>query len=427
MAQWWKFWKKRSMEWNGGLFGAGSRTASGETITTDTAVLNSNVYTVASILGGDIGKFPLQVFKRVGDNIKRDMNHPVSRLLGKKANPYMTAYTFKETMMLHMVVWGNAYANIEFGADGYPKALWPLNPSQTDVYTDHNGNVWYVTTLPNGTRRKLTVDEVLHFKFIGRTGLKGITPIEVIREELGVQKAQKKFLGSFYGNGTNVGGVLNVQSSKPLGTDAKDRIRDEWAKINAGLDNVARVAILDNTTTYQQLGMPLKDAELLGSMKFGIGEVAKIYKVPGYKLGIADVKYANMENQSLEYVKNTLQPIVTNWEMEIDTKLFTEAEQKKYYVKFNMTSELRGDSTTRATFYKTMWEIGAFSINQILAMEEMDNIGPNGDKHFITLNYVDLDHMTEYQLAKAGVKGGEDDKKGNEVPDPPPDGDKGEG
>ncbi|OPA77505.1 phage portal protein [Paenibacillus selenitireducens] len=417
--RWWKFWSKRSIEWNGGRFDGGGRTRSGELITTETAMLNSNVYTVASILGGDIGKFPLQVFKRVGDNIRRDTNHPVSKLLGKRSNPHMTAYTFKETMKLHCVVWGNAYAEIEFGEDGYPKALWPLDPGRTDVMTDLEGNVWYVTTLPNGSRRKLTVDQVLHFKSIGRSGLKGITPIEVIREELGIQKAQKKFLGSFYGNGTTVGGVLNVESDKPLTGAAKDRIRDEWAKINSGLDNMARVAILDNTTKYQALGMPLKDAEFIDSSKFGIAEVAKIYKVPGYKLGISDVKYSNMENQSLEYVKNTLQPIVTNWEMEIDTKLFTETEQKKYYVKFNMTSELRGDSATRAAFYKAMLEIGVLTINEVRLMEELDQIGPDGDKHFINLNLVNLANMDQYQNARAGTKGGEDDKEGNTVPNDP--------
>ncbi|SFJ44047.1 phage portal protein, HK97 family [Paenibacillus sp. UNC496MF] len=382
---------------------------------TDRAVLNSNVYTVASVLGGDVGKFPFQVYKRQGSSIKRDSKHPVAKLVSKKANPFMTAYTFKETMMVNMIVWGNAYANIEFDRDGYPKALWPLDPARTDVYLTLSGEVYYITQLPNGTLRKLWPDEVLHFKAIGN-GLKGITPIEVIREELGVQKAQKSFLSRFYNKGTNVSGILDVESDVPLSPDAKEIIRTEFEKATSGMDNAARVAVMDKTMKYTPLGMPLKDAEFIATTKFGIAEVAKIYKVPGYKLGIADVKYSNMENQSLEYVKNTLQPLVTNWEQEMDDKLFTAPEQEKYYIKANMTSELRGDMATRANYYKTMLEAGVYSINEVRAMEEEDSIGPDGDKHFVSLNFVNLANMDAYQNAKAGMKGGEDNQEGNTIP-----------
>ncbi|WP_268802135.1 MULTISPECIES: phage portal protein [unclassified Paenibacillus] len=379
-------------------------------------MLNSNVYTVASVLGGDIGKFPFQVYRRSGSSIKRDTKHPVARLLGKKANPYMTAYTWKETMMVNMAVWGNAYSNIEFDGNGYPKALWPLDPALTQVYMDVDGAVYYLTRLPNGQIRKLVPDEVVHFKSIGN-GLVGITPIEVIREELGIQQAQKRFLGRFYSKGTQVGGILEVQSDVPLTKDTKDVIREEFEKATAGLDNAARVAVMDKTMKYTPLGMPLKDAEFIDSAKFGIAEIAKIYKVPGYKLGISDLKYSNMENQSLEYVKNTLQPLVTNWEQELDDKLFTLPEQERFYVKANMTSELRGDMQTRAAYYKTMIEAGVYSINEVRAMEDDDGIGPDGDKHFMSLNFANLANMDTYQNAKAGVKGGEDNQKGNPIPE----------
>jgi HK97 family phage portal protein len=263
----------------------------------------------------------------------------------------MSAYTFKELMMVHMVGWGNGYANIEWYDEGpfngMPKALWPLDPSKTDVHLDSlTGEVWYVTTLPSGEQRKLKTYDVLHFKAISKGGLKGITPISVIREELGVQQAQRKFLGAFYANGTATRGILKIPGA--LDKPAKDRARDEWQKVNSGLTNAHRIAILDAGMDYQSLGMPLSDAQLIETMKFGIMEVAKLYKVPGYKLGLTDMKYSNMENQSLEYVKNTLQPIITNWEQEIDYKLFTELERRRYYTKFNVASELRGDSISRA-------------------------------------------------------------------------------
>lgn len=401
-------------QWLLDLFGV-STTASGERITSDTALMNSNVYTCASILGGDIGKLPIQLFKKRGAGIEKDTIHPVAKLLGVRANPYMSAYSFKELMQVHVTAWGNGYANIEWETNGpnngLPKALWPLDPSKTDVHMDPvTGEVWYVTTLPSGEMRKLRHFDVLHFKGISKSGLKGITPIAVIREELGVQKAQRKFLGAFYANGTATRGILKIPNGT-LDKPAKDKARDEWQKANSGLNNAHRIAILDAGMEYQNLGMPLNDAQFIETSKFGIMEVAKIYKVPGYKLGLTDVKFSNMENQSLEYVKSTLQPIITNWEQEFDYKLFTETERKRYYVKFNVSGELRGDSSSRAAYYKEMIAMGVYTINEVRELEERDNIGEMGDKHFVSLNYVSLDKMDQYQMLKAGLgdvgKGGD--------------------
>lgn len=405
--------KQWLIDWLGG----GARTASGERVTSDTALMNSNVYTCASILGGDIGKLPIQLFKRVGNGVSKESNHPVSRILGIRPNPYMSAYTFKELFQVHLVAWGNAYANIEWYEEGpfngMPKALWPLDPSKTDVHIDLiTGLIWYVTVLPTGEIRKLHFRDVLHIKGISKSGFKGITPISVIREEIGVQQSQRKFLGSFYANGTATRGILKMPANVALDKPAKDKARDEWQKANSGLSNAHRIAILDGGMEYQNLGMPLNDAQFIETSKFGIMEVAKIYKVPGYKLGLMEgAKFSNMENQSLEYVKNTLQPIVTNWEQECNFKLFTEIEQKKLYVRFNLSSELRGDSTSRATFYKEMVAMGAYSLNEVRDLEERDNIGENGDKHFVSLNYVSLDKMDQYQMLKAGLK---DATKGGE-------------
>ncbi|MNT33987.1 Phage portal protein [compost metagenome] len=169
--------------------------------------------------------------------------------------------------------------------------------------------------------------------------------------------------------------------------------------------------------------MPLKDAEFIETQKFGISEVAKIYKIPPHKLGLLDkATFSNIEHQSLEYVKNTLQPYITNWEQEINYKLFTRAglRDKGRYAKFNVTSELRGDSQSRAAYYKEMFQMGAYSINDILELEEKDNIGELGDYRLVPLNFTTLERL---------VRGEEQGKGGEEVgqkPDEPNDGQQGE-
>nr|WP_278429845.1 phage portal protein [Brevibacillus laterosporus] len=396
-------------DWLVNLLG-GSTTYSGERVTGDTALLNSNVYTCASILGGDIGKLPIQIFTRKGGRIERDRNHPVTNLLGIRPNPYMSAYTFKELLQVHLMLWGNAYALIDWGWDGRPQALWPLNPSLTEVTTDLNtGEVWYITTLTNGEQRKIPWFDVLHVKAISKTGLKGISPISVIREKLGIQQASDKFIGAFYANGTTSRGILKVPDI--LQPEAKDRTREEWQKLNSGLNNAHKVAILDGGLDYQSLGMPLKDAEFIETQKFGIGEIAKIYKIPPHKLGQLDrATFSNIEHQSIEYVKNTLQPIITNWEQEIDYKLFTSKERKQYYSKFNVESELRGDSQSRAQYYKDMVSISAITFNEVREKENQNGYGEIGDRPIIPLNVTWLDQLEELQKTKASKGGNKTDE-----------------
>ncbi|MEC1028880.1 phage portal protein, partial [Bacillus paralicheniformis] len=174
--------------------------------------------------------------------------------------------------------------------------------------------------------------------------------------------------------------------------------REDWEKVNAG----QTIAVLDMGLDYSQVTMPMKDAQFIESMKWNRQQIASIYKVPPHKIGELDrATFSNIEQQSLDYVKTTLQPIVTNIEQELNDKILTTSQRKNgYYFKFNMESELRGDSKSRAEFYKTMQSVGAFSVNNILQKEDMTGIGEIGDEHYGNLNLVPLTIMKEYQLSK---------------------------
>lgn len=386
----------------------GARTTSGEVVNERTAFLNSNVYTCVNIRGDDIAKLPIHVFKKKSGKdgkaqIERDQDHPVARLLYLQSNPLMTAFVWKRLMEIHVDLWGNAYSWIEFDEWGYPAALWPLDPSATRVDIDPaTGEVWYVTNV-RGKGYKLPPSAVLHIKASSLDGLKGMSPIAVLREEIGVQQASNKFLGSFYQNGTTTRGIVKHPGAE-LSKDAKKKVREEWEMANSGMPNAFKVAVLQAGWDFQELGMPLKDAQFIETKKFGILEVAKVYKIPAHKLNQLDrATFSNIEQQSMDYVKNTLLPIATNWEQEIVVKLFTLKEQKKYYVKFNLAAELRGDSQARANFYKTMIEAGVMTMNEARALEEYDYGGELADQLLVSLNFTTLENLAEYQRAKAGI------------------------
>ena len=281
-------------------------------------------------------------------------------------------------------------------------ALWPLDPVRTFVQLDAaTGTLHYRTQNAQGEVYDLKPDEVLHFKAFTRDGIIGIPPWKTLIDELDSQNALKSFICDFYHNSTLSSGILKTATK--LNAEAKEKVRSEWEKLNSGKDNQGKIAVLDVGLDFHQLGMPLDQAQFLDTQKFGITEVAKVYRVPPHKLAQLDrATYANAEAMGLDYIKTTLLPIFTQWEQEINYKLFTETERASFYVKFNAAAELRGDSTARAGYYRDMLNNGIYTINEIREMEEMDGIGKNGDQHFVSLNYTTLDQVGQQTASKGG-------------------------
>ena len=361
------------------------------TVTPEKAAKNSNVSACVSILADDVGKLPIHTFNKQKKDL--GMVHPVAKLLYERPNPFMSAFVFKQTIQGHVGIYGNGIAYIEWGKDGYPAALWPLDPVRTSVALDvSTGKLQYRTQNARGEVFDLQPEDVLHFKAFTKDGIVGIPPWKTLVDELDSQNAIKSFISDFYRNGTLSSGVLKTATK--LNAEAKQKIREEWEKLNSGTNNAGHVAVLDVGLDFQQLGMQLDQAQFLDTQKFGITEVAKVYRVPPHKLAQLDrATYANAEAMGLDYIKTTLLPIFTQWEQEINYKLFTDKERASFYVKFNAAAELRGDSTARAGYYRDMLNNGIYTINEIREMEEMDGIGTDGDKHFVSLNYTTLENL----------------------------------
>lgn len=381
----------------------GGETSSGEVVNEETAMKMAAVYACIRLLSQSVAKLPLHVYNNKGGKKIKDERHAVTQLLETRPNPYMTPFDFKMTMETHRQLYGNAYAEIQFGRDGYPKGLWILNPELTEVVTDdkNHGRVWYTTVLPDGQSVKLKYENVLHIKNIGLTGLKGMSPIAVARETIGSQMASQKYVSKFYKNGTTAKGVLSVPGVT-LKPEAKKIVREEWEKMNTGMTNANRIAILDSGITYQDLTMSQADAQFIETQKLNTTDIARIYNVPPHM--IADLEHAtfsNIEHQSISFVKNTLQPLLVSWEQALNFQLFTPTEQKNYYCKYNVDSELRGDSKSRAEYYEIMERIGAYNIDEIRDKEDLPALEDGlGKKHLISLNYTFLDKLEEYQMSK---------------------------
>lgn len=395
-------------DWFYRVFGFDS--ASGEKVTVESALTVPTVYSCVNILANSVAKLPFQTIKKTIKGRERDKKHQVAKVLEERPNPYQSPFKFKHLVETHRNTWGNAYININWGVDGRPKELWILNPSKTEPYVDVKTNtLWYITTLPDGTQVKIGAGDIIHLTSLSLDGIKGKPPIQVARESIGSSQAAQKFKGKFFKNGAANSGVLKVPGM--LNKEAKDVVRAEWEKANTGLSNAQRIAILDAGLDFQSISMPLKDAQFIEGMKFDKEEIATIFNVPLHMVNqLERSTNNNIEQQALDFVQNTLSPILIQYEQEFSYKVFSESELKRYYLKFNLTSLLRADSKSRSEFYEKMLDKGVYSINKVLELEDEDGIGPIGDVHRVDLNHVSIEIADQYQLAKAGAdsEGGEE-------------------
>lgn len=324
------------------------------------------VWACINVLSDDIAKLPFKTFKKDSKGaIEQVKDNDVHYVLRIKPNRYMTPFTFMKLLVTDVCIHGNFYAYILRDENGYVEELVPLISSVTQPMMDDRDDLYYQTNR-KGKNVIIASEDVLHIKGMTIDGIVGLSPIQAVRVQLESNDIAGKYNQSLIEDGGAPKGVLKVQGA--LKAEAKDMARKSWEEVNKGQS----IAIIDSGLEYQQIGISQSDMQWLESMKFNQQQIASIFKVPMHKINELDkATYSNIEHQSLDYVKNTLQPWVTQIEEEFGFKLYTEIMQKQdYYVRFNMDSELRGDSEARAKVNEVNLRNGFKTVNEVRSNNE---------------------------------------------------------
>lgn len=359
------------------LFG---RTTSGRPVNERTAMQTTAVYACVRILAEAVASLPLHVYEYQDDGDKKLVHdHPLYYLLHDEPNPEMTSFVFRETLMSHLLIWGNAYAQIIRDGAGRVLGLYPLLPDKMEVQRDDKGNIYYVysrnsdenPTFKEYGNIKLKAEDVLHIPGLGFDGLIGYSPIAMAKNAVGMTLACEEYGASFFANGANPGGVLE----HPGVLKDPSKVRESWNSVYRGVSNAHKIAVLEEGMKYQQIGIPPEEAQFLETRKFQINEIARLYRIPPHMVGDLDKSsFSNIEQQSLEFVKYTLDPWVIRWEQSLQRSLLLPGEKGKYFIKLNVDGLLRGDYQSRMNGYAVGRQNGWFSANDIREMENMNPI-----------------------------------------------------
>jgi HK97 family phage portal protein len=359
--------------------GAASKT--GIAVTEDSAMRLSAVFGAVRVISETIASLPWEVKQDAGDSTRSASAHPINKLI-HHPNGMMTDFNFREVCQAHLCLHGNAFIAIRRNEAGQPVKLIPVHPDRVEVkvYKDEK---FY--TIDQG---KETFDdtEMIHILGLSFDGIIGKSVIEAARESIGLGLAADQFGGSFFGNGANVSAILTHPGR--LSDEAYKRLMASWARRYSGLDNAHKTAILEEGMNLQKVSISPQESQFLETRKFGVEDIARFFRIPLAYLGSLENSStrANIEEQGIQFQRNTVLPWVKRWEAEFNRKLFP--GQEDYFIRMNMDGLLRGDISSRYSSYAVARQWGWLSVNDIRKHESLEPID-GGDIYLQPLNMVE--------------------------------------
>ncbi len=366
---------------------------SGKSVSALSAMQMSAVYACVRVIAETVASLPLNVFEATDNGSQKAYEHPLYRLLHDEPNHEMTSFIWRETMLTHLLLYGNSYTQIvRSGRNGIVE-LYPLLPDQMTVDRASNGELTYEYTTSSGQSVKLRKEDVLHIPGLGFDGIMGYSPIAMEKNAVGLGIAAEEYGAKFFANGARPGGVL----THPHTVKDPKRLRESWNAAYGGSSNSGRVAVLEEGMEYKPITVPNSEAQFLETRKFQVEEICRIYRVPPHMIGdLSHATFSNIEHQSISFAVHTIRPWLTRIEQAINRTLITESEKGHFYAQFNLDGLMRGDYKSRMEGYAIARQNGWMSANDIRQLENLNPIPEDqgGNAYLCNGNMIPITSVT---------------------------------
>lgn len=361
---------------------------SGVNVTEQSSLHSTAVFASLRLLGGTIASLPMPVYQELTPRGKRrEKSHPLYKLLHDRPNPVLSSFQWRQTGISHQLLYGDWFNEIEYQR-GQPVAIWPIPPWRVQVKLSDRGRIYYEVNLSDGQTKNIPAPQMIHIKNLSVDGLRGMGCIRAGAEAVGLSLAAEEFGAKFFGQGANMGGV--AEHPNRLSPEAYERLRNDLSEKYEGLGSSHRIMLLEEGMKYQRVGIPPNEAQFLETRKFQVAEIGRLFGITQlHKIGDLDrATFSNIEQQNIEFIVDTIRPLLVNIEQEINYKLFND---QPYFTEFVVDGLLRGDSVSRHEAYSKSFHMGGLSVNEYLELENRNPIGPEGDKRFIPMNLISLE------------------------------------
>jgi len=376
-----------------------SPAASGMSVTSDSSLRVAAVYACVRVLAETIASLPLSIYERVGDGKKPATSHPLYSILHDSPNEFQTSFEFRECLVAHVNLKGEAFSRIVMGGGGKIQELLPLNPALMEVSVK-NGSPVYLYKHEDGQQETIPADKIWPVRNMpistsmngnAPEGIRGLSPISVARESIGLSLAADQYGGRFFSNNASVGMALKFPAGVKLGDNARAFLKDSLAEYGK-IENKFKSIILEDGGELAKIGMSNEDSQFLESRQFGVEEICRIFRVPPIMVGhpTNTMTYASAEQLFLAFATYTIRPWCVRLEQSMNRYLLSPKDRERHFIEFNLSGLLRGDTASRFQAYATARQWGWMSVNEIRALENANPIA-DGDSYLVPLNMVPAD------------------------------------
>lgn len=352
-------------------FNLSAKTQAGATVNDATALRQSAVYSCVRVLSETVASLPLRVYERDGKS-RKEVDHPLNRLLGISPNGEQTAFELREFQMTCLGLRGNAYAQKRYSNRGQIGEINPLNAAYMNVDRDSNDKLVF-DYQETGNSQTFTADEIWRIAALGSNGVTGLSPVSLARESIGSSIAMEGHTSSTFKNGINPSVVLSMEGK--LDDKAFERLKEQLDKGSAGYGNAGKPFLAEGGLKPYTISMTNADAQFIESKKFQAEDIARWYRVPPHMIGLLDrATFSNIEQQSIDFVVNTIRPWLVRIEATMMRDLLTPQEQNRLFISHTVDALLRGDTKTRYEAYGSAIDKGWRSRNEVRLLENLEPI-----------------------------------------------------
>ena len=366
---------------------------SASTYANNKAMLLSAVYRCTEVISDSVAQLPLEPYRIDSDGCKiKFTSHPTYNLLNREPNKNMSKFTFLKTMVVSMLLTGNAYALIERDEKGNAKALYYIPTELVTILKPQNitDTISYSIT---GMKSVVEDCNMIHILNFTSDGYEGVSTLTYARKTLGLAMDAEANAEGFFKGGANVAGILKCNS--PLTTKQKESLKSSWnSAFNGNTGTPNGVAVLDADLDFQAVTVNPSDAQLLETRQFNVIDICRFFGVSPVKaFDLTKSSYNTIEQMQLAFLTDTLQPLLEKFEGEFQRKLYKPSEKDNITVRFSTAPLLRADKQSQANYYNTLFQMGVMTINEIRQELDLPHL-ENGNTSFVQVNVQTLKTAT---------------------------------
>lgn len=342
-------------------------------VSPETAMKLAAVYACIYVISSNIAQMPLHVMRKTNNKVEAARDHGVFYLLHDEPNMWQTSYKWRELKQRHILGWGNGYTWVKRSRRGEVSGLECCMPWETTLLNT-GGRYTYGVYNEEGAFA-VNPDDMVHIRALGNNQKMGLSPIMQHAETIGMGMSGQAYTSSFFNGNARPAGIISVKNQ--LNDESWGRLKSMWQKATAALRSQEnKTMLLPAELDYKALTVSPVDAQIIDMSKLNRSMIAGIFNVPAHMINdLEKATFSNITQQAIQFVRYTIMPWVTNWEQELNRRLFTRAELAAgYYVRFNLTGLLRGTPQERAQFYHFAITDGWMSRNEARAFEDMNPV-----------------------------------------------------